>query len=150
MDTSPIAPTWIVLPLAMIALVAQAGYLMSLKEIPKGKIPESRRRIRIATGWLIMFAIPLSAYGFGIATTRDPSTFALVWIMIIALISGILVLAGLDTINTMRLHRKSQRTLKQEFRETLGVDRDRTGTGAGTGSSSSSSSSSSKGDHDGS
>lgn len=125
MDTSPIAPTWIVLPLALIALVVQAGYLMALKEIPKGKIPESRRRIRIATGWLVMFAIPLSAYGFGIATTRDPSTFAMVWIMIIALISGILILAGLDSINTMRLHRKAQQRLKKEYRDTLGNQRDR-------------------------
>ena len=31
MDTGPIAPTWFVLPLALIALVLQAGYLIAIR-----------------------------------------------------------------------------------------------------------------------
>ena len=66
-----------------------------------------------------MFAIPLSAYGFGIATMDDPSTFAIVWMVAIGLIAAILMLAGLDAINTMRLHRHAKHGLRSEFRQAL-------------------------------
>jgi len=128
MPSDPIAPAWIVLPLALIALVIQAGYLLALKELPKKMMPPSRRRIRTASGWLSMFAIPLIAYGFGIATTDDPRMFAIVWMVVIGLISGILMLAGLDAINSMRLHRKVKHQLTQEFRDALGIDRAKDGT----------------------
>lgn len=122
MTSDPIAPTWLVLPLALIALLVQAGYLIALKELPKELMPASRRRIRIASSWMGMFAIPLAAYGFGIATTDDPGVFTIVWMVVIALVSGILILAGLDAINTMRLHRKSHSKLSAEFREALRID----------------------------
>lgn len=66
-----------------------------------------------------MFAIPLSAYGFGFATMDDPGLFTMVWMVVIGLIVGILMLAGLDTINTLRLHRKAKQGLKAEFRQSL-------------------------------
>ena len=122
MPSDPIAPIWLVLPLALIALIVQAGYLIALKELPKGFMPPSRKRIRTASSWMSMFAIPLSAYGFGFATTDDPGVFAMVWVVVIGLISGILMLAGLDAINTMRLHRKAKHELTQEFRDALGID----------------------------
>src|SRR6056297_2948910 len=103
MQTGPIAPTWFVLPLAMIALILQAGYLMAIWQLPRDRMPASRRRIRIATGWLIMCAIPLSAYGFGIATPGQPGLFAIVWMAVIGLIAAVLLLAVLDALNTMRL-----------------------------------------------
>ena len=121
MDSSPIAPIWLVLPLALLALIVQAGYLIALRELPKGKIPPSRRRIRTATGWMSMFAIPLTAYGFGIATMEDPSTFAIVWMVVIGLIAAILMLSGLDAINTMRLRRVAQQQLEKEYRTALAM-----------------------------
>ena len=125
MPSDPIAPIWLVLPLALIALIVQAGYLIALKELPKGFMPPSRKRIRTASGWMSMFAIPLSAYGFGFATMDEPGMFAIIWIVVIGLISGILMLAGLDAVNTMRLHRKAKRQLTQDFRDALGIDGDR-------------------------
>lgn len=122
MDPSPIAPAWLVLPIALIALVIQAGYLIALKELPKGVIPPSRKRIRTASGWMSMFAIPLAAYGFGIATTADPKLYAIVWLVVIALLGGVLMLAGLDAMNTMRLHRKAAVRLSSEFREALKIE----------------------------
>ncbi len=119
MPTDPIAPIWLVLPLALIALVVQAGYLITIKELPKEKMPASRKRIRTASSWMSMFAIPLSAYGFGIATMDDPGLFTMVWMVVIGLIVGILMLACLDTINTLRLHRKAKQGLKAEFRQSL-------------------------------
>ncbi len=122
MGQGPIAPTWIVLPLAMIALILQAGYLLALRELPPGRIPPSRKRIRTATGWLSMFAIPLTAYGFGIATPADPTTFAIVWMVVIGLVAAILMLAVLDAVNTMRLHRKAKRRLRGEYLAALRRD----------------------------
>jgi len=119
MPTDPIAPIWLVLPLALIALIVQAGYLIALKELPKGFMPPSRKRIRTASSWMSMFAIPLSAYGFGFATMDDPGMFAIIWIVVIGLISAILMLAGLDAVNTMRLHRKAKQGLHTEFRQSL-------------------------------
>jgi len=123
MPTDPIAPAWIVLPLALIALIVQAGYLIALKELPKKMMPPSRRRIRTASGWLSMFAIPLIAYGFGIATMDDPRMFTVIWMVVIGLISGILMLAGLDAINSIRLHRKVKSQLTQDFRDAIRIDR---------------------------
>lgn len=68
-----------------------------------------------------MFAIPLTAYGFGIATMEDPSTFAIVWTVVIGLIAAILMLSGLDAINTMRLRRVAQQQLEKEYRTALAM-----------------------------
>ncbi len=68
-----------------------------------------------------MFAIPLTAYGFGIATMEDPSTFANVWMVVIGLIAAILMLSGLDAINTMRLRRVAQQQLEKEYRTALAM-----------------------------
>ena len=117
--TDPLAPIWLVLPLALIALIVQAGYLIALKELHREYMPASRRRIRTASSWMSMFAIPLSAYGFGFASTNDATLFAIVWMVVIGLISGILMLAGLDAVNTLRLHRHAKQGLESEFRQAL-------------------------------
>lgn len=122
MDTGPIAPSWFVLPLAMIALVLQAGYLIAIRELGPERMPPSRRRIRVATGWLSMFAIPLSAYGFGIARPNEAGTFTIVWMVVIGLIAAIVFLAVLDAINTIRLHRKEGQKIHKELRENLQRD----------------------------
>ena len=122
MDTGPIAPTWFVLPLALIALVLQAGYLIAIRELGPDRMPPSRRRIRVATGWLSMFAIPLSAYGFGIARPSEAGTFTVVWMLVIGLISAIVMLAVLDAINTIRIHRRDGEKVHRELRENLQRD----------------------------
>jgi len=124
MDTGPIAPTWFVLPIALIALVLQAGYLIAIKEQRPDRMPPSRKRIRIATGWLSIFAIPLSAYGFGIASPSDAGTFTVVWMLVIGLIAAIVMLAVLDAVNTMRLQRKAGYRVRKEMREHLSQDLD--------------------------
>jgi drug/metabolite transporter (DMT)-like permease len=124
MDTGPIAPSLFVLSLALVALVLQAGYLIAIKELGPDRMPPSRKRIRVATGWLIMFAIPLSAYGFGIAHPGDAGTFAIVWMAVIGMVTGIVILAVLDAVNTMRLHRKDGRAIRRELREGLRKDLD--------------------------
>ena len=124
MDPHPIAPAWIVLPIAGVALILQAGYLIAIKDASPELMPPSRKRIRVATGWLSMFAIPLSAYGFGLARPSDAGTFTIVWMLVIGLIGAIVLLAVLDAINTMRLHRSEDDHVHKELREKLRRDLD--------------------------
>ena len=124
MDPNPIAPAWLVLPIAGVALILQAGYLMALREASPQQMPASRKRIRTATGWLSMFAIPLAAYGFGLARPSDAGTFTIVWMLVIGLIAAIVMLAVLDAVNTMRLHRGEGDQLHKDLREKLKQDLD--------------------------
>ena len=116
MDPSPIASPWIVFPIAAVILLVIAGHMIALRELPKGRMPESRRQIRIATGWVMMFAVPLTAYGFGIANTGEPEVFMVVWTSIVLLLIGVFGLSGADMVNSMRIHRKERAALKLDFR----------------------------------
>ncbi len=111
-----LAPGWLVLPLAAVALLATATHIILLREAPRGTLPESRRRIRLATGWVIMATIPLTAYAFGIATPSNAGTYLTVWMVVTALIGAVLMLAMLDALNTVRLHRGAARRLRDDFR----------------------------------
>lgn len=123
MDPSPIAPAWLVLPIAAVALVLQAGYLLAMRE-GGGEMPPSRMRIRVASGWLSMIAIPLSAYGFALARPSEAGVFTIVWVLVIGLVGAIVMLAVLDAVNTMRLHRGDADRLHKDLREQLRRDLD--------------------------
>ena len=112
---APLAPAWLVLPLAVLAMVATAAHVIALREAPAKSIPESRRRIRTAGGWVILLTIPLSAYAFGIAVPAKTGTYMIVWTAVVALIGAILILAMLDAFNTLRLHHDDARRLRREF-----------------------------------
>ena len=119
MNPDPIAPAWVVFPIAAVVLIAVAGNIIALREAPKGQIPESRRRIRIATSVVVMCTIPLTAYGFAVASTAKPEVFVIVWTMVVGLLGGILILAGADMLNTVRLHRKDKARLRTDYRKIL-------------------------------
>lgn len=115
-SSGSIAPWWVVLPLAVIAMLATAAHIIVLREAPRGALPESRRRIRIATGWVIMIAVPLIAYAFGIASPSQPGVFAIVWMAVVGLLFAIVLLGLLDAFNTLRVHRYEARQLRNEIR----------------------------------
>jgi hypothetical protein len=119
MEYGPIAPSWFVLPLAMLALLVVASHLIVLREHAIGKMPESRRQIRMVTGWVMMFTIPLVAYGFGIVSPTDEERFLLAWTCIIGLLAGIVLMACVDAINSIRLARKESREMRAELRDLL-------------------------------
>jgi len=94
--SDPIAPPWLVFPLAGIAMIITAGYLIALREAPPAAINPRRARLRTATGWLTLITLPLTAYGFGVTTTADPKTFMLVWVTVTSLLAFIFLLAAID------------------------------------------------------
>ena len=123
MEYAPIAPTWFVLPLAMIALLVVAAHMIVLREHAIGKMPESRRQIRMMTGWIMMFTIPLTAYGFGIATPSDQQAFATIWSCIVGLLALIVLMACIDAVNSMRIAKKQTRELRNELSMLLNPER---------------------------
>lgn len=113
--SGPIAPPWLVFPLAGIAMVITAGYLIALREAPSDMIAPRQARIRTATGWLTLITLPLTAYGFGVTTTADPKTFMLVWVTVTALLAFIFLLASIDLLSLAA----ERRRLVNEHRESL-------------------------------
>ncbi len=117
-DASPIAPTWIVLPLAALTAVVIAGHLIALGEAARrGDVPASRWRIRASNGVVMLISVPLIAYAFGIATPDRPGVFMLAWTGVTGLLSIILVLASIDMLNTWRLLAAQHKRERSELRE---------------------------------
>jgi len=119
MEYGPIAPSWIVLPLAMVALLIVAAHLIVLREHAIGKMPESRRQIRMVTGWVMMFTIPLIAYGFGIVSPTKEQEFLTAWLAIVGLLGAVVLMACVDALNSIRLARVQSREIHQELRALL-------------------------------
>ena len=120
--SDPIAPPWLVFPLAGIAMIITAGYLIALREAPPAAIAPRQARLRTATGWLTLITLPLTAYGFGVTTTDDPKTFMLVWVTVTALLAFIFLLASIDLLTLAAQRRK----LLTAHREALRAARLRT------------------------
>lgn len=112
-SASPIAPTWLVLPMALVTMVMIAGHLQAVRVAP---MPESRRRIRSAADVVMLVLAALLAYAFGIATPAQPRLFTLAWSACIGLLFLVLLLAFMDSANNLRLHRREMRALRDESR----------------------------------
>lgn len=107
-----LAPAWLVLPMAVVALVAVGGHM---RAVARSTMPASRKRIRTANGWLMLLLIPLLAYGFGLATPADKGVFVLVWLAAIALLWMVVMLAAIDILNSWRLGRRERESLRAEI-----------------------------------
>ena len=115
-----LVPIWISAPLAMLTLVVIAGHLIAMRS---ADMPESRKRIRTANGWLMLITTPVLAIAFSLVSSSNPRQFALVWAIAILLLGMVLVMAFVDIGNNMRLARQNQqrlhRTLGSQLRSEL-------------------------------
>jgi len=112
-SATPIAPTWLVLPMALVTMVLIAGHLQAVRI---ADMPESRRRIRSAADVVMLVLSALLAYAFGIATPAHPRLFTLAWSACIGLLVVVLLLAFMDSANNLRLHRREMRALRDQSR----------------------------------
>ena len=115
-----IVPIWVSAPLAMLTLVVIAAHLIAMRS---ADMPESRKRIRTANGWLMLITVPVLAIAFSLVSSANPRQSALVWAIAILLLGLVLVMAFVDIGNNLRLAREKQkrlhRTLGSQLRSEL-------------------------------
>src|SRR5215510_3061619 len=107
----PLAPAWLVAPLAVLALLVIAGHVLALD---KAEMPASRRRIRKVNGFLMMFTTPLAAYAFAVVSPSRARLFVMVWMIVAGLVTLVLLLALLDMANTWRMTWAEKRELRRQ------------------------------------
>lgn len=121
---APILPAWVVLPMGVLTLLVIAAHVSVM--LGDHTIPGSRKRIRVANGFVMMFVTPLIAFAFGVLSPDDVRTFTVVWTLIIGLLFIVIMLAGFDVLNTARLHTAERRRLRKRLREAWESARERT------------------------
>jgi len=122
-------PVWIVVPIAAAAILVLAGHVMALQQTA---MPSRRRRLRTASGLLMMMVASLLAYALGVApTVGNPTTnpdaartFLFVWSAIMSLLAIVIGLAALDVAHTARLALLARRKLREELRKDLRATHD--------------------------
>lgn len=118
-----LAPIWVSGPLAMLTLVVVAAHLIAMRG---AAMPESRKRIRTANGWLILITAPVLAIAFSVVSPQQPRQFAMVWAVAMLLIAMVLIMAFVDMANNLRLARRHRQQLKKDLghhlRSTLATD----------------------------
>jgi len=112
-----ILPAWFVLPLASLTLIVLGVHLQWMHQ---ADMPGSRRRIRTASNLVSMLTVPLIAAGFGIVNPDDHRLFIMVWLAIVGLLGIIVILAGVDMLNNLRLHAQERRHIRTEIRQLQG------------------------------
>ena len=112
----PLAPLWIVGPIAILTMLLLAGHVHLTARICE---PESRRRIRMATGMLGLTIVPIATFSLSIVTPANQRLFAVSWMLIAGLIVIVLLLAFLDMFNTFRIYIDARRELRRTTRDSL-------------------------------
>ena len=110
----PLAPPWAVFPMALMTMVILAAHLAGLA---RAEMPESRRRIRRINGWLMMFLVIALACAAGLPATHR--TFVMLWLIVAGLTGLVLIIAWMDALNTLRLHRRARAHLQRHMRDLI-------------------------------
>ncbi len=110
-----LAPAWLVLPLSLLALLVVGAHWILLGRA--AGVPPIRRSLRSANGLVMMLAIPVLAYGFGIVSPSNGRAFALTWILATGMLAMVLILASVDLLYTAHLARKEYTQLRKSMQE---------------------------------
>lgn len=108
----PVAPAWVVLPLAAIALIVIAVHWVQLA---KADMPATRKRIRTACGAVMMLCVPVFAYAFGVASPSKPREFVLAWMLASSMLLIVLLLACVDLLHTASEAKRERARLHAEL-----------------------------------
>lgn len=119
-----IVPIWVSAPLAMITLVTVAAHLLAMRG---ANMPESRRRIRTANGWLILVTVTVLVIAFSVVSRSQPRQFVLIWVVAMALVCFTILMAVVDMVNNLRLARiqrqRLSRTMGAQLRQQFLAER---------------------------
>lgn len=121
----PFAPTWLVMPLALVVMLLLIVHVRLLR---REAMPASRKRIRMANGVLMMVGTPLIAYAMGVVTPAQARLFPFAWVAVAGVVVVVLFLAVMDMLNTWRLASRERRAISADVLAKLPRS-DRTGRG---------------------
>lgn len=107
---------WVTIPLAAVGMVLLAGYTLAIQ---RDDVPAARKKVRTALGVLNMFIIAAFAYGVSVANPADRKAFAVVWLLVVGLVSCSVLLALLDAAITVRIAVRERRIEAQRAAEEL-------------------------------
>jgi hypothetical protein len=114
LPSQPLAPAWLVLPMAVATLLVLAAHVQALHAA--ANVPRSRRRIRSINAGLMLVTVPVLAYSFGIATPARSQAFAVAWSASALLLALVVLVALIDVANTWRLHAEQRHRLQAQIR----------------------------------
>ncbi len=111
-EVGPLVPLSWTAPAAVLVF----GFLLLYwRRLRPRDVPRSRRRIRRANTIVHLTLTLALVYALSVADgDRDPGRFAVAWIGVLLLLILTITLAILDSLNTMRLHRRVQSRLRRE------------------------------------
>ena len=91
------------------AALLVAWVLWYWRRLGRSNVPESRRRIRRASVAVMLAALPfvVQAASFLDAQTQ-PGAWAVTWILVMFALCLVVLMAGLDMLNTLRLARRKR------------------------------------------
>ena len=100
-------PAAVTIPLALVV----AGWIMWYwHRLAAPEVPDSRRRIRRASLIVMLVSQPILVQALSFANSdTNPTAYVIAWLLVIFLVGLVLVTAGLDVLNTMRLQREQRR-----------------------------------------
>lgn len=108
-----LVPIWATAPTCSILMIAVAAHAERTRRSAE---PESRKRIRMANSLLIMLMLPMLVAGLSVLDPdRRPREWAMLWLIVMGLVSISVGLAILDALNTIRLLRRAQRELRRSL-----------------------------------
>ncbi|MEX2217797.1 MAG: hypothetical protein WD749_03475 [Phycisphaerales bacterium] len=109
---SPLVPWWLAISAGAVMLLVLARYLLALGG---AEMDARRKRIRTANTILMMLVTPLVAYGFGVATPSRARAYVFVWVLICSILFMVIMLALLDMLHSVRLHRAQMRAMRRSM-----------------------------------
>jgi hypothetical protein len=114
---------WLVIPVAALVLLFISAHVLSVQVTP---MPPAQRRLRTASGMLMLLVAGLLAWGLSIgpagledagaspAGRAAAQTAAIIWLVIVLLLGLIVLLAILDASQTLREAVRERRSLRAE------------------------------------
>lgn len=97
-EVGPAVSPAVALPLAALGMVLLAGYVLALQS---PSVPPLRRRLRTASGVLMIALLGLLAYACSIVPTHDRRLMVLSWMLVVIVLGVVVLLACVDVVTTL-------------------------------------------------
>lgn len=100
-------PAAVTIPPALVV----AGWIMWYwHRLAAPEVPDSRRRIRRASIIVILASLPILVRGLSFLDhATDHSQYIITWLLVLFTLGLVVVTAGIDLVNTLRIERKADR-----------------------------------------